>query len=225
MEPSDSSAATARRVTDIDFKGMKHMKTLSIFTLLVLGGLVAQTQAGDHGCCQCCPNCGCQQVRKVCRLVCEMRDQVTFEYDMDCNDFCPMGKSDKCGTRCVPDCSKWCGYRKEIIWQPHCSCHPRTIRTLVKIPVIKQVPVYHCEVDRICCGCGCNCGCCGAATPSQQQAAIEKAEARGILPVSAEEEITVPLDETKTAEAAPAAVEPAAPKTASLGLFRFFKGN
>jgi hypothetical protein len=199
------------------------MRTLILVGLLALGGnlgLPAQVQAGCHGCCN---SCGCQNVKTVCRLVCEMKDQVDFVYEKECEDYCLMGKSDKCGTKCVPDCHKWCGFHKEIIWKPHCSCKVRTRCFLIKIPVVKQVPTYRCVVEHICNGCGAGCCTAQAASPEETQAAIAAAEAKGILPVSANEEVVVSVEEPASDDSSTAVAPKAADDSALL--YRLFKRN
>lgn len=150
------------------------MKTFSICGLLLAAGLVNQCLAGD-GCC--CGHCGCNNVKKVCRLVCEMKEVTTFEYDCKCEDFCLPGKSTKCGHHWETDCHAWLGYKKVIDWEPHCSCHIRTKKTLVKVPVKKKVPHHTCVVECICNQCG---GC------QVDPQATAMAREQGIMPASAE---------------------------------------
>jgi hypothetical protein len=185
------------------------MKTLSIMTLVVLGGLVAQAQAGGNCC---CGECGCAKVRKVCRLVPDVKMVTTFEYDMKCEDFCLPGKSCKLGTKCVPDCTSWHGCHKETIWKPSCGC-VKTRNVLVKVPVTKEVHGYKCVVECVCCGCG---------VAKVDEKATQEALEQGIMPASAEEPIVLeePADETAGAEQPVAASQEPAESSA---LRKFFK--
>jgi hypothetical protein len=166
------------------------MKTLWIMTLVAMGALVSQAQAGHHHCG--CPSCGCSNVKKVCRLVQETKKTTTFCYDSICEDFCLPGPSPCCGKKCVPNtcCGIGTGFHKEHIFGKPCSCgHIRTRKTLVKIPVTKETKVWVCKVDRVCCGCGC----------AQNDAkATAQAQALNIAPASAEQEIV--LDEHSSFE-------------------------
>jgi len=164
------------------------MKTLWIMTLVAMGALVSQAQAGHH----CCPQCGCSNVKKVCRLVPEIKKTTTFCYDVECEDFCLPGPSPCCGKKCVPNtcCGIGTGYHKEHIYGKPCFCgHIRTRKVLVKIPVTREMKVWSCKVERVCCGCGC-----------AQLDAKGTAEARAneILPASAEQPIV--LDEHSSFE-------------------------
>jgi hypothetical protein len=150
------------------------MKTFSIGAFLLVAAFVNQALAGD-GCC--CGHCGCANVKKVCRLVCEMKDVTTYEYEAECKDICLPGKSTCCGHHWEPDCHAWLGCKKVHDWQPHCSCHIRHQKLLVKVPVKKKVPSYPCVVDCICNQCG---GC------QVDPQATAMAREQGIMPVSAE---------------------------------------
>jgi len=170
------------------------MKTFSALALLLVGGLVNQALAQDG----CCCNCGCNHVKKVCRLVCDMKEVTTFEYDCKCEDFCLPGKSTCCGHHWEPDCKCLLGCKKVHDWQPHCSCHIRTKKTLVKVPVKKKVPHYTCVVECICNQCG-NC--------QVDQQATAQAREQGIMPVSAETPIVL-----QDSSAQDAGQQPAAPQ-------------
>lgn len=100
-----------------------------------------------------CPNCGSCQHRSVCKPKCEMREKVTYEYQLECEPICLPGPSAKCGTKCVPDDRSCRGFHWEVIWKPRCGC-VREQRTLVKKPVRKKEPHYSCEYLCVCCNCG-----------------------------------------------------------------------
>jgi len=130
--------------------GVSTMLHRMFLTLtLVVGGL-STTWAGD-----CCSQCGCHQVRKVCVPVCEMVKEVTFEYKCVCEDFCVPGPSKCVGYRCETDCDG-CAHRVKVM-QPTCGCvHTRHV--LVKVPVTKEKCVTKWVVKTICCGCNNACG-------------------------------------------------------------------
>lgn len=120
--------------------------------------------------------CGCDAGPKYrCRLVCTMKSELTYEYAEECKPYCNLGPSDKCGKKRVCDDSFF-GFHWETIWKPSCECKVRTKNTLVKIPVVKQVPVYSCVVEQVCGDCG-RCHVDAAATQRLHDA--------GIMPVSA----------------------------------------
>lgn len=122
-----------------------------------------------------CASCGCSNFRNACRLVCEMKERINYEYDVDCDNYCLPGVSEIRGKHWVPDCKSWLGRRKVLHWQPHCLCKVHTRKTLVKIPVVTKVPSYNCVVDRVCCQCG---------RSEVDAKATEQARQRGAAPQS-----------------------------------------
>jgi hypothetical protein len=101
-----------------------------------------------------CPRCGSCRQKSVCCAKTEMRDKVTFEYQLHCEPVCMAAPSQKCGTKCVPDDKSLCGHHWETIWKPRCNGCVREQRTLMKVAVTKKEPVYSCEYRCICCNCG-----------------------------------------------------------------------
>ena len=101
-----------------------------------------------------CGDCGCSNFTNVCRLTCQMQEDIDYVYDVDHDPYCLPGVSEIQGKKWVPDCNAWLGCRKILTWKPRCLCKVHTRKTLVKIPVVKKVPVYNCVVDRVCCQCG-----------------------------------------------------------------------
>lgn len=101
-----------------------------------------------------CTGCGCSNFTHVCRLVCEMKEDIDYEYDVDHDPYCLPGVSEIQDKQWVSDCKSLFGCRKVLTWKPRCLCKIHTRKTLVKIPVVKKVPVYNCVVDRVCCKCG-----------------------------------------------------------------------
>ena len=145
--------------------------------LLLLPLILAMTvaAAGAESSQPRCADCGCASFRKVCRLVCEMKEDIDYEYDVDHDDYCLPGVSKIKGRRWVDDCNSLFGCRKVLDWQPRCTCKIRTRKTLVKVPVVKKMPTYGCVVDRVCCQCG---------KSEVDLKATEQARKQGIAPES-----------------------------------------
>ncbi|HET6883375.1 MAG TPA: hypothetical protein VFI31_24710 [Pirellulales bacterium] len=121
--------------------------------LLMVAALSVSAALADPGPAP-CPGCGCSRVKKICRLVCEIKEDIEYEYDLDYDDYCLPAKSKIRGKKWVDDCKSLFHCRKVLIWQPRCECKIHTRKTLVKIPVIKKVPSYNCVVECVCCRCG-----------------------------------------------------------------------
>ncbi len=101
-----------------------------------------------------CPQCGCGQCKKVCKLVCETKKETVWCYDCKCEDFCIPGKSCLLGSKCVPNTCDPCKTHREFCWAP--SCGPvRQKMVLLKVPKTVEKTVYKCVVECVCCGCGC----------------------------------------------------------------------
>jgi hypothetical protein len=139
--------------------------------LVMVGTAIADEAACDPGCgstvSNCC-QCGCKApCKKVCRVVCEMKKVEVTCWEVKCEDFCaPLpacGRScgeSGCGTEsscggCDP-CKDGCCCEK-CVKPPKCG-KVRCKKTLVKKTVTKEVPVYKCVVDYVCCDC-CGSGC------------------------------------------------------------------
>ena len=156
------------------------MRTSTVLVWLLTALIAGVACAGERP--SCCPKCGCTKTRKVCKLVCGMKEDIDYEYDVDCDDYCLPAKSDICGKKWVPDCKSLFGLRKALIWQPHCGCKIHTRKTLVKIPVVKKVPAYNCVVECVCCRCG---------TGKVDAEATAQARAQGIMPNSVDAPIVL----------------------------------
>jgi hypothetical protein len=102
-----------------------------------------------------CPQCGCCECRKCCRLVCEMKEVVKTTYCCKCEDFCVLGKS----TRSNCDCN--CGHCPEcrsFSWIPT-AAYVRTRHLPEKQETKVQKPTYRFVVEYICPECGCAAPC------------------------------------------------------------------
>jgi hypothetical protein len=197
------------------------MYKLGIAAVLAVLGFVAQAQAGHR---HCCGNCGCNTCNMRCRLVCEEKNVITYDWAVDCEPYCLPGIGGcKVGEVCLRDAQTCHGCRIEGIWKPNCCNKIKIRRTPVKIPIVTKVPSYRCVVE---CICG-NCGHCSTDLQASAEA-TQELEAQGVIPTSAE--TAVPA-ETATEEAA--AVEAASapePQTATqsrptTGLMKAFFGR
>lgn len=149
------------------------MRTIAL-ALATAGLLVMANAAVADDCCApancgtptCCGRCGCHgPLKKVCRVVCEMKEVKVTCWDVECDDFCvplPGCGHGCCGQSCGEPgcCDSGCGCAKPVT-PPKCG-KVRCRKKLVKRVVTKKVPVYKCVVEYVCAGC---CGeSCGAHT-------------------------------------------------------------
>ncbi|HET6883482.1 MAG TPA: hypothetical protein VFI31_25245 [Pirellulales bacterium] len=122
------------------------MRTWSLLAATALVFVAARLEAGIF-----CHHCGCQtRCKKVCRLVCEKKEEKKTAYSCECEDFCIPGPSKKCGVKVECDCN---GHHRTILWKPACA-KVHTRKKLVKKETKKEVPNYKWEVDVYCCVCG-----------------------------------------------------------------------
>lgn len=109
----------------------------------------AKLQAGAP----CCESCGCQPcTRKVCRLVCETKEEIKKTYCCKCEDFCIPGRSTRCKNPC--DCHWWCCLCCDhYTYKPTCGCVRQRVVLETKEEK-KKVPAYKCVVEEVCTRCG-----------------------------------------------------------------------
>ncbi len=143
-------------------------KLVLVLSVLLLSS--AHVVAGHHGGSG-CNDCGCQQnLRKVCRWVCEIKEVKDYEWKCECEDFCIPGPSSfcrkpDCDCDCDNDCCRDCQRHLRLCdkgvkeWGPPCGCCVRTKKKLIKVEVVKKVPVYKCVIETVCDNCGCDNGC------------------------------------------------------------------
>lgn len=103
-----------------------------------------------------CHQCGCGKLKKVCRLVPEVKKETITKWELVCEDVCLPGRSCKIGEKCVPDCDAHKGYRFEDILKPNCGCIV-TKKKLKQVIETKEKPGFKCVVETVCCQCGCCC--------------------------------------------------------------------
>jgi len=184
------------------------MKYASILSLaLALTGFVGTADAG-HG----CNSCGCQQGRKVCKLVPAVTKTTKFEYSCKVEDICLNGRSKCIGTEKVCDPCTGC-VKCEPVMQPTC-CKVKCITKLVKTPVVKEKHGWKCVVVHVCGGCR-QCAEAREATEAETQLALAEAEKQGLL-VSFDQEVTVTIPDTDAPAAATDVVTVAEKKPTSL---------
>jgi hypothetical protein len=208
---SHELAADDETSTDVARRSFKEdpMKYASILSLAVaVMGLVGSADAG-HGCNQ----CGCNQGRKVCKLVPSVTKTTTFEYSCKCEDICLNGRSKCIGTQQVRDCDGC--VKCEKVMQPTC-CQVKSITKLVKTPVTKEKHGWKCVVVQVCGGCR-QCAEAREATEVETQLAITEATKQGLL-VNFEQEVTVSIPDNDVAPAA-AEVVTVSEKKPSTNLF------
>ena len=169
------------------------MKYAILSLAVVLTGFVGMAEAGH------CNSCGCQQGRKVCKLVPTVTKTTKFEYSCKCEDICLNGRSKCIGTEKVCDPCTGC-VKCEKVMQPTC-CKVKTITKLVKTPVVTEKHGWKCVVVRVCGGCR-QCAEAREATETETQLAITEAEKQGLL-VSFDQEVTVSIPDTDAEVAAP----------------------
>ncbi|HWA99021.1 MAG TPA: hypothetical protein VG713_11040 [Pirellulales bacterium] len=131
---------------------MKAITLLALLTVAMLPACAGADRIEDQAH---CPQCGCHQLKKVCKLVPEVKKVSRTVYDVKCEDFCVPGKSKLCGTRCVPDADGR-GSHREPIWEPSCGC-VKTRKVMVSKTIVDEKPGFKCVLETYCCRCGCNC--------------------------------------------------------------------
>jgi hypothetical protein len=122
--------------------------------LTVSGFTAAPAIIAGEGCGS-CPQCGCCNVNKVCKLVPVVTKVPKTEYFCQCGDVCVPGHSKCVGTECVTDCDG-CTHNQKV-WQPCCGKIFQTVTPGKKTTMVEKCS-YKCVVEYTCCHCGCCCG-------------------------------------------------------------------
>jgi hypothetical protein len=131
----------------------------------VLGAGLATAEAAEN-----CAHCGgCDQVRKVCRVICEWEEVKKVTYCCQFENFCVPGPSHKCGCREIPTCG-----------------NVRTRHKLVKKEEVHRVPKHRCVVEYLCPDC-----CHGGALRTADHAAPEGSVAE--IPVPTLRPLVMPV--------------------------------
>lgn len=139
------------------------MRLYSTLIIVALGLLPLLARAGGGDSCRCCPQCGCNEFKTVCRIVPQTTKTPKVEYSCKCEDICVPGRSQCVGTECVTDCNG-CSH-EEKVYQPTCG-KVYTKKTLVKTTTTVEKCTYKCVAESVCCKCGC---CCGSGTGYSSQ--------------------------------------------------------
>ena len=156
LNKSHSRDGTKIRLIAMEFR-RKTMKNFLLTIFLGLG-IVLPCQAGVFG--RPCVHCGCCQLKKVCRLVPDVKKVTQFEYSVDEEEVCLLGKScseeQNVADKCLPN-----GRRCETVQTPRCG---RIVckKTLKKTTTTVEKSSVKCVVDTVCGQCGyvCNSGNC-----------------------------------------------------------------
>jgi len=136
--------------------------------LLLSGAAMAGDCCTAPACCdqthECCHSCG---VRKVCKVVCEMKKVKKTTWVVECEEFCASLPNCKrpcksccntgnCGEEC---CCDPCASLRRPMVPPKCG-KVRCRKKLVKKEIICEVPVYKCVVVCVnsCCEAAACCG-------------------------------------------------------------------
>ena len=125
-----------------------------IATLIVGAGLSLPCAAGlfSHG----CERCGCQQSKKVCRVVPDVKKVTETKFVVECEEICLPGKS-RCTERMVEDQCVAGSQRCETVREPTCD-RIVTKKTLKKVTTTVDKPGWKCVVETVCSQCGNQCG-------------------------------------------------------------------
>ena len=129
---------------------MKHF----LLTLLAGLAIVIPCQAGGTFS-RTCGQCGCGQLKKVCRLVPDVKKVPEIKYVVEEEEVCLLGKS--CTEeRIVPDECSPNGQRCETVQAPRCGkivCKKKLKKTTKTV----DKPSVKCVLETVCCQCGCVC--------------------------------------------------------------------
>lgn len=128
------------------------MKPVHIIAVVAVA-LVPLASGADFGH-SCCPQCGCHQYERVCRIVPTVTRVPKVEYCLKCEDVCTLGKSHFKGFNCVPNCDGTCC--KVPCFEPKCGKVYKRYTPEKTITYVEKCG-YKCVVEHICRGCGCTC--------------------------------------------------------------------
>ena len=129
------------------------MKT-SFWVGLVALGLALPCLADSLPGTSCCSECGCPSIRKVCKVIPDVKKVTETRWGCECEDICLPGRSRRAGETCVPDCEEPGGVRKETVWEPM-SCGRMIVhKKLQKQTVTVEKPGFKCVVQTVCAHCG-----------------------------------------------------------------------
>jgi len=127
------------------------MKRFSLFALLGLAAASTCIAGGQTGCAE----CGCNRLKKVCRVVPEVKKVTATKWVVECEEICIPGKS-RCEERLVSDPACVDAPRYETVTVPTCD-RIVTRKKLKKVTTTTEKPSFKCVVDTVCCQCGGNC--------------------------------------------------------------------
>ena len=118
----------------------------------MLLGLLIVSRCGAESSYNGCSACGCHQLKKICKVVPDVKKVTKTSYVVECEDVCLPGKSH---------------YEQRLVTDPNCVDLQRL--DLVKIPTCDRIvtkkklkkttttvdkPGWKCVVETVCCQCG-----------------------------------------------------------------------
>lgn len=129
---------------------MKHFLTTLLLGLAIV--IPCQAAVWNHPCSQ----CGCCQLKKVCRLVPDVKKVTESKYTVEEEEVCLLGKS--CTEeKMVSDLCAPGGLRCETVHVPQCGrivCKKKLKKTTTTV----EKPTFKCVLETVCCQCGTVCG-------------------------------------------------------------------
>ncbi len=121
-----------------------------LMTLLLGLGIVLPCQAGLFA--RPCAHCGCCQLKKVCRMVPDVKKVTVVEYVVEENDFCLFGKSSVEEVMVSDECSPT-GQRCETVQVPRCGRVVFQKKLKKKTKTVDKAG-FKCLVETVCTQCG-----------------------------------------------------------------------
>lgn len=128
---------------------------MKYFWATMLLGLTIVVPCQASGIFHPCSRCGCTQLKKVCRLVPDVKKVTQSSYTVQENEVCLLGKSST-ETTVVPDPCALHGRRSETTQTPQCG-RIVCMKKLKKTTTTVEKPTAKCVMETVCCQCGCVC--------------------------------------------------------------------
>ena len=129
---------------------------MRLLALTLLSGLaiVLPCRAGFFS--HCCSECGCSHVKKVCRVVPDVKKVPDIRWVVECEDICLPGRT-RCVERMVNDNCVVGDQHCETVAEPTCD-RIITRKKLKKVTTTIDKPGFKCIVETVCSQCGTTCG-------------------------------------------------------------------
>ena len=126
------------------------------FSLAILLGLIVATQTPAGSMFHACTGCGCRELKRVCKVVPDIKKVTETRYVVECEEVCLPGPT-QCEERLVTDPACIDLPRFETVRIPTCD---RIVvkKKLKKISTTVDKAGWKCVVETVCSQCGCQCG-------------------------------------------------------------------